>query len=72
MVHASSRQITLKPGETWYIDCDGDGPELPRGVQVVSDGTNDHTCTCGVDKVGQGKHSDWCAKYEKEQSDGES
>jgi hypothetical protein len=66
---AISRQITLKPDEdwpkeTWWIPCDGDGPELPRGIRTV---INEVKCTCGVDAVGQGRHSDWCPKYTKEQ-----
>jgi hypothetical protein len=24
-------------------------------------------CTCGVDSIGGGKHSDWCEKHEKEE-----
>lgn len=27
-------------------------------------GKKEHKCTCGMEKIGGGIHSDWCDKYE--------
>lgn len=43
--------ITLYPGEVW-VPLNND--ERPWEIKLV--------CECGVDAVGQGKHSDYCPK----------
>lgn len=42
-----------------------DLPDLPRGFAPVSEVVK--KCTCGVEKLGEGKHSNWC---DKERNDG--
>ena len=49
--------VILKPGEIW----DGGKLEVPKFNPM----NNETKCTCGVDKVGYGIHSDWCDKATK-------
>lgn len=51
--------IILKPDEVWKPIT---GIILPEGNRPVSRYDEAPKCTCGVDVVGTGKHSDYCDK----------
>ena len=53
----------------WWDERQGYKEDLDEEIERRRFGTKPtqlKKCTCGVDKVGQGKHSSWCDKYEEE------
>lgn len=60
----SEKKIVLKPEEEWHPT----DLILPEGYNPVSQQYDRPQCTCGMEKLGGGLHSDWCdleAKDEK-------
>ena len=69
MSDTKEKTIVLKPGEVW-TPSGGEQPDidlvLPAGFNPVSQQLDRPVCTCGVDKVGSGIHSDWCDLKKRE------
>ena len=58
-------KVKLKPDEPWcpiYINTEEETFVLPVGNQEELN--KPKTCTCGIEAIGGGIHSDWCDKYE--------
>ena len=51
------KEITLQPDEEWVPSKDA-GLVLPVGYNPVV--KKENKCTCGMEKIGGGLHSDYC------------